>query len=98
MISTDAFIGAVAMFTGAGMVFSAIMNTGAFSRFWLSRALEASFGSAVSRGAGVAAGMILAIIGLLLLSGILPLRKAGLDRGSRPAILLAGRPASHRPG
>lgn len=82
MITPDTFIGTVAVLMGAGMAFSALMNTEAFSRFWLSRALESSCGSVVARGAGVAAGVIMAIIGLMLISGVLPLRKAGFDRAT----------------
>lgn len=98
MITPDTFIGTVAVLMGAGMAFSALMNTDAFSRFWLSRALESSYGSTVARGTGVAAGVIVAIIGLMLLSGTLPLRKAGLDRATRPDMLLVGQSMSQLPG
>jgi hypothetical protein len=78
MITQDIFVGIVAIALGVVVTASALMNTPAFSRFWITRRIESSFGSGASRMTGALAGLAIAAIGVLLLTGVLPLKKACL--------------------
>lgn len=84
IVTPDTFVGVVAILIGCAIALSAILNTGAFSRFWISRSLGAKYGTRVAQGGGAAAGILIAIIGLMLLNGILPFRSAVLERTSLP--------------
>lgn len=82
----DLFMGIAAALIGLFMLFSAILNTETFSRFWLTVRIEARFGSNVARVAGALSGITLMLIGGLLMLGLMPAR-------SRPVSLA---PQSYR--
>ncbi len=67
-------MGIAAALTGLFMLSSAILRTETFRRFWLTARIEARFGSNAARVAGVLAGMVVLLIGILLLLGLLPAR------------------------
>jgi putative Mn2+ efflux pump MntP len=73
-MTQDLFMGIAAALTGLFMLFSAVLNTETFSRFWLTMRIEARFGSNAARVAGALSGITLMLIGALLMLGLLPAR------------------------
>ncbi len=91
----DIFVGIVATGLGFFVLGSAILNTPGFSRFWFCRRVENAFGPDVARGIGGLIGLLVVLLGVLLMLGLLPAKKArsswlsdhsGPSCGSQPVI------------
>ncbi len=84
MMEQDIFVGIVALALGLFVTASALLNTGAFSRFWLARRVEAAWGSRTARGVGAMIGLLVTFLGVLLVLGFLAARRPVAQSSTGP--------------